>query len=55
MCLLKKIKTGRFEFCKDDLGFERYSGHKIMECLREHNVEHCIDCSFYPSTTPPMG
>ena len=47
-CLLKKTRFGKLEFCKDEFNFDRYSGHQIMECQRKCNVEHCLDCEFYP-------
>lgn len=53
-CLLKKTKLGGLAFCKDEFDFDRYSANQIMECLRNHNVEHCIDCEFYPKEVEKM-
>lgn len=46
-CLLKKTRLGKLAFCKDDFNFNKYSGYQIMECLKTHNVKHCVDCKFY--------
>lgn len=46
-CLLKRTKFGKLSFCKDDLDLDRVPTQKVLECLRKHNVEHCIDCEFY--------
>ena len=47
-CLLKETKFKKLEFCRDNLGLDRYSGTEVMECLKKHKVEHCIECKDYP-------
>lgn len=43
-CLQKITKTGKVEFCKDELGLDRYSGIEIMACQKEKKVSHCSQC-----------
>lgn len=47
-CLLKETKFKKLEHCCDRLGLDRIPGKKILECLNEQGVNHCIHCKNYP-------
>jgi len=47
-CLLKLTKFKTLEHCKDDFGLKRHPIFKVINCLEEHKVKHCVDCKDYP-------
>ena len=49
-CLLKLTTYGDYRFCKDKLDTRknRIPTYKVIQCLEEHKVKHCINCKDYP-------